>query len=130
MRTSTIQATMLAVLAISIGCTFIARGPEQYRDDTQAVLETRSGNIKACYDQALASGTDASGEVTINFTVEKKTGNFVNSEVDPSRTTAPESLANCVLSAVDGLQLTPEDRRDGLATFSWVFTVGEPAPAA
>jgi len=121
---------MLAVLATSVGCSFIARGPDQYRDDTQAVLDTRAGNIKACYDQQLAGGGEVSGDVTINFTVEKKTGYFVNAEVDPDRTTAPESLANCVLSAVDGLQLTPEDRRDGLATFSWRFTVGAPAPAA
>jgi hypothetical protein len=118
---------MLAVLATSIGCSFIARGPDQYRDDTQAVLDTRAGNIKACYDQQLAGGSLPAGEVTINFTVEKKTGYFVNAEVDPSRTTAPEPLANCILSAVDGLQLTPEDRRDGLATFSWVFSVGAPA---
>ena len=121
--------TLLIDLAASTACTFIARGPEQYRDDTQAVLAEKNGAIKACYDRALASGEGITGEVTVNFTVEKKTGAFVNAEVDPSRTTAPETLSNCVLDSVAGLQLTPEDRRDGLATFSWVFSANTPAPA-
>jgi hypothetical protein len=29
-----------------------------------------------------------------------------------------------VVSAIEGLQLTPEDRRDGEATFTWVFKGG------
>ena len=117
-----------AVLALAtVGCTFIARGPDQYRDDTRALLETRTGSIKACYDKALEKDPGASGTVTVHFKVEKKTGTISEVEVDEDATTAPSSLASCVAQAIDGLQLTPEDRRDGIATFSWQFRPGAPA---
>ncbi|RMG93731.1 MAG: hypothetical protein D6705_17860 [Deltaproteobacteria bacterium] len=116
LRTPTLAALCLA------GCTFIARGPDQYRDDTRALLETKTGSIQACYDEALKQDPNLSGTVTVHFKVEKKTGIIRDVEVDPDRSTAPSSLANCVAKAIDGLQLTPEDQRDGVATFTWKFS--------
>ena len=113
------NGSLIAVFAA--GCTFIARGPEQYRDDTRALLETKTGSIQACYDEALKQDPSLSGKVTVHFTVEKKTGTIKDVEVDKERTTAPSSLASCVARAIDGLQLTPEDQRDGVATFTWDF---------
>jgi hypothetical protein len=113
-----IVATCLMSLS---ACSFIARGEDQYRSDTRAVLETKNSEITACYDQALASNPAQSGKVTVNFTVEKKTGTVTNVAVDPAQTTAPEGLQQCVIAALEGLKLTPEDRRDGQATFTWVF---------
>jgi hypothetical protein len=117
MRQYIIAISLIAIPA----CTCIARGEDQYRTDTRAVLETKSPDIKACYDQALAANQSLSGQVVVNFTVEKKTGKIANPAVDANQSTAPESLQNCVLAALDGLQLTPEDRRDGKATFTWTF---------
>jgi len=119
-----------ALLAPTFGCSFMARGPEQYRDDTAAVLAQRNAQIKSCYDKQLDTDETVNGKVVVNFTVEKKTGMLTNVVVDESQTTAPKPLAACIVSAMDGLQLTPEDQRDGLATFVWEFKVGSPRPAA
>ena len=48
MRNTIIVTTLLAA-----GCSFMARGPDRYRDDTQAVLDTRGADIKGCYDKIL-----------------------------------------------------------------------------
>ena len=71
---NTINTAILLGLVGSLGCSFLARGPDQYRDDTRAVLQERNADIKACYDTALATNESAAGNVTVNFTVEKKTG--------------------------------------------------------
>ncbi len=116
---------IISLITFAGGCTFIARGEDQYRSDTRAVLETKNSEIKSCYDAALAQNPAQSGTVTVNFTVEKKTGKLTNITTVPEETTAPETLQNCVVNAIDGLVLTPEDRRDGIATFTWVFRGGE-----
>jgi hypothetical protein len=127
MRKTTVIAILLSA---STGCSFIARGEDQYRDDTRAVLETRNTEIRTCYDQALAQSPSQSGKVVVNFTVEKKTGKLTNLAVDPGQSDAPQPLQDCVLGALDGLTLTPEDRRDGQATFTWVFRAPTPAEVA
>ncbi len=57
----------------------------------------------------------------VNFTVEKKTGTIANVTAAEG-STAPDSLQTCVVTALEGLQLTPEDRRDGQATFTYTFS--------
>jgi len=44
---------MLMLLAFAAGCSFHARSPDEYRDATQALLDTKSADIKTCYDGAL-----------------------------------------------------------------------------
>lgn len=110
---------MLATLSLS-ACEFHARSPEDYRSDTRALLETRSAQIQACYDKALASDGSASGSVLVHFTVAEKTGALTNARVLPE-STAPESVGRCVLQTLDGLALQPPDQRAGNATFVWEF---------
>jgi 5-enolpyruvylshikimate-3-phosphate synthase len=121
--------SLLALAALgTAGCSFAARSPEMYRDDTQALLETRHADIKACYDNELKSNANLTGRVTVHFIVEKDTGRITNVAPVPAGTTADEKLTNCVISAIDGLVLTPPDNNDGDATFVYDFTA-EPAPA-
>lgn len=114
------------LLIASLGCSFMARGPDDYRNDTASLLETKRGEIKSCYDGALEADASVGGKVVVNFTVEKKTGTVKDVAVAPG-TTAPDQLSQCVVTAVSGLKLTPEDQRDGLATFTWVFQANQPA---
>ena len=118
MRRNIVILTLLGAVA---GCSFIARGEDQYRTDTRTLLETRNAQIKGCYDQHLAGNPNASGNVIVDFTVEKKTGTITNVTVNEA-STAPAPLQDCVVQALEGLQLTPEDRRDGQATFTYTFT--------
>lgn len=118
MRKIIASVTLLASFAA--GCSFIARGEDQYRTDTRALLETRNDAIRSCYDNALAANPGLSGDVVVQFTVEKKTGTIANATAAEG-STAPTELQDCVVSAVDGLALTPEDRRDGQATFTYTF---------
>lgn len=132
---NTIRFSLLTMVAGLSACSFAARSPEMYRDDTAALMETRGSSIKACYDQALAANTALSGQVTVTFTVEHDTGQLTNVQADPAGTTAPPELAQCVVSSLSGLTLAPPDKRDGMATFVYDFSVGaapppEPAPEA
>jgi hypothetical protein len=110
------------LLAGSAGCSFNARSPEQYRDDTAALLQTKNTAIKTCYDGVLRSQPGSKGTVTVRFKVEEETGRIKDIAVDPARTTAPGPVAECVAKELNGLVLQPPDARDGSAIFAWEFT--------
>ena len=107
----------------SAGCSFHARSADNYRKDTRALLETRNADIKSCYDTALKADPKVSGVVVLKFTVEAETGNIVNPQSVAGRTSAPESLTQCVITAISGLTLQPPDEREGDAEYTWEFEV-------
>lgn len=121
MNNKTLALTTALLLAPALGCSFMARGPEDYAKDTQKVLAKDNDKVRACYDEVRATDPSASGKVTVTFTVEKQTGTFNSASIVKDKTTAPDALASCVLSAVEGKALTPEDARDGIATFVYEF---------
>jgi len=125
---TSIKLGVVALLLGSTGCSFYARSPEDYRDETQKLLDTKSADIKACYDGALKGNKELQGRVTIMFTVEAETGKIKDVKVDPAGTTAPMDVSTCVTHAVDGLALAPPDKRDGMAT--WVYEFSAQASAA
>jgi hypothetical protein len=121
---------LVALLAGLTGCSFYARSPEDYRDATQALLDTKAGDIKLCYDNALKGQKELQGRVTVQFTVEAETGKVKDVKTDPAGTTAPELLSMCVTNTISGLALTPPDKRDGVATWVYDFSAQPAAPAA
>lgn len=124
-----IFCSALACLSLATaGCTFYARSPQQYRDDTSKVLETKTAEIDSCYDTVLKTTPTAGGKVTLTFTVEEKTGKIIDAKADAARTTAPQPLIDCVVNAINGLMLQPPDQRKGNATFEYDFAI--PAAAA
>lgn len=130
MKKALSSTVLFGVLAAVSGCSFAARSPEMYRDDTAALLDTKSAEIKACYDEALKTNASATGTVRVQFTVAKETGKITNPTVDPAGTTAPAEVSSCVTSKIDGLELKPPDQNDGQATFTWEFQAeAPPAPA-
>ena len=110
-----------ALLASAAACAGTARGLEAYRTDTNNLLETRSAQLKSCYDDALKTDAKLAGTVTVQFIVEKQTGAIANAAVEQDKTTAPPILGQCVVKAVDGLVLAPPDRNEGRATFVYEF---------
>lgn len=118
MKTALISVLLGAFLG---GCSFAARNETMYQRDTRELLQTRDGDIKACYDGALKTDGKAAGVVVVSFKVESETGHVVNAEVDSARSSAPTSLSDCVVAALEGLTLDPGDARDGDATFTWEF---------
>lgn len=134
MQKLTATALLTALTMGSLACSFIARPPEQYRDDTQAVLDAAGGNLKACYDGVIVNDKNAKGTVTVMFSVEAETGIVKNAKVDEANSTAPAPVQDCVLQTLGGLKLDPPDARDGQATFSYQFDIAPqkqlpPAPA-
>ncbi|MGC4092215.1 MAG: AgmX/PglI C-terminal domain-containing protein [Polyangiaceae bacterium] len=124
------RLSVLSLVAGLAGCSFAARSPDMYRDDTQNLLGTKNVEVKACYDEALKTNKELQGKVTIKLLVEHDTGKVTNVAADPAGTTAPEQLTKCVVDSLQGLVLAPPDKRDGDATFVYDFTVGAPpAPA-
>lgn len=115
-----------SLLLVTPACSFMARDPDAYRQVTRELVETRGGDIKECYDVILQTNESVTGSVVVNFTVEKKTGKLMNPQIDTAKTTAPTEIGECIVQAIDGLQLDPPDQREGQATFSWEFKVGEP----
>jgi hypothetical protein len=120
---------LAASLAAAAACSGTARGLEAYRADTSKLLETRSAQLKSCYDDALRADDKLAGSVTVEFVVEKHTGAIARPTVDPARSSAPPVLGQCVVKAVDGLVLAPPDRNEGRATFTYEFKP-TPAPAS
>jgi len=127
MMTKLMPFTALAVLAGATACSFAARGPEMYRDDTQKLLDTRNAQLKACYDDALKTDAKMAGTVTVQFVVEPETGKVTKAAIDKTKSTAPDALGQCVIRAVDGLVLQPPDANEGQATFTYEF---KPNPVA
>lgn len=122
MKTTLLIAASVLSLATVAGCGFAARSPEVYRDDTKAVLDTKSNDIRACYDTVLSATPGAAGRVTVNFEVETEQGKIINVVVDHAKTTAPAPVADCVTKSINGLAIAPPDKRTGQATFTWEFT--------
>lgn len=117
MKRFVLVSTLLAASG-AWGCEFHARGPEDYRKATRDLLETREDQIRDCYEDVLKKDKKAKGEVTVNFTVEKKTGDLKDIKVSGD---APEPLKACVEKALKGLHLVPVDERDGQAEFTYKF---------
>jgi hypothetical protein len=107
---------MVMLLALAAGCSFHARSPDEYRDATQALLDTKSADIKTCYDTALQGKNDLAGTVTVHFTVEAETGKIGNVTADAAKTQAPDALQQCVVKSLDGrvpLRRRPDAPRAG-----------------
>jgi len=112
---------LVAIATSTAACSFAVRDANMYAADTGAVLVTRSPQIKACYDAALKEDSTMTGDVVVAFGVEKKTGAFLNPQIVPERTTAPDALGQCVLNALSGLALDPPDQNEGSAVYTWKF---------
>ena len=121
--------SMLMLLALAAGCSFQARSPDEYRDATQALLDSKGADIKTCYDGALKGKADLAGTVTVHFTVEAETGKLSNISADTAKTQAPDVLTQCVVKSLDGLALAPPDANPGDASFEYHFVVGPTPPA-
>ncbi len=116
-------AAAFALCAAS--CQFYARSPDDYRDATAGVLAAKSDQLKACYDDLRKTDPAAAGTVTVSFKVLPDTGQFSGASVVGG--TAHEPLKQCVLKAIQGGTLTPPDKREGDATFTWEFSAPKPA---
>jgi hypothetical protein len=115
--------TLLTGGLLTAGCSHLARDTPTYERDTSALLDTRTDALQACYDAELARNPSLLGKLTVHFTVEKKTGKIIALEWDRNRSSVSETLATCVVSALYGLALAEPDRREGDATFTYVFRV-------
>ena len=122
----TLSMLGLTALALSITAACAVRDAQMFADDTTAVLQTRTPQIKVCYDEALKTDQAAAGTVVVAFTVEKKTGAIIDPQIVPERTTAPESLGQCVLGSISGLALDPPDQNEALGVFTWSFQANAP----
>lgn len=117
----TIVLAALASVSTLVGCSFAARSPEMYRDDTQKVLESKNNDIRACYDAILKGAPGVGGKVTVKFDVQEETGKIQNVVVDKPSTTAPDTVGECVKKNIEGLAINPPDKRLGQATFVYEF---------
>ena len=121
-RTAAILVVCISGLAASAGCSFYARGPEDYRTAVRRVLERKQPEVEACYKHSYEQDATAQGRVRVSFEVAAKTGDVIKPSVVPADTTANEALQQCVLASLEGLRLDPPDQRTGAATFTWDFS--------
>ena len=123
-----VNLMLISVALAGLGCSGLARDTASYERDTSALLDTRSTEVRACYDAELARNPSLVGKLTVQFTVEKETGKVIALEWDRNRSSVTDTLATCVVSALYGLELDEGDRRDGVATFTYAFRVIGTAP--
>lgn len=112
MSKTTIRTILCVGLAVATTAC-IARGPEDYRQVTRGLVDTKKAEIEGCF-------AGQPGEVVVDFTVEKKTGKITNAVVDPKSSASPE-VGACVVGKIDGLAIDQPDMRDGAAHFTWTF---------
>jgi len=104
------------------GCSFYARGPDDYRKAVRAVLEKKQPEVEACYKRSYEADKNAQGRVVAKFEVEAKSGKVMNASVIADETNANAALQQCVLGSLEGLTLDPPDQRTGDAKFTWDFS--------
>jgi hypothetical protein len=118
--------SLLAPLT-AIGCGGAIRVGDAYRDDTAKLLTAQANpRVHDCFDGIVKStpGPKAlAGTTTVHFIVAKDSGLISNVTVVPESTTAQPPVAQCVVTALNGLKLDPPDNVDGDATFTWEFVV-------
>src|SRR5262249_31605000 len=88
---------IVASLTVLAGCSFSARGQDDYRKAVRTVLGSRSSQVEQCYRAELASNKDAHGKVVVKFDVEPKTGSFAAAKIVEGETTANKAVQKCVL---------------------------------
>ena len=104
------------------GCSFYARGPDDYRTAVRGMLDQKQPDVEACYKRSYEADKNAQGRVVAKFEVEEKSGKVINPAVIATETTANAALQQCVLSSLEGLTLAPPDQRTGDAKFTWEFS--------
>lgn len=114
-------ALIMAACVGLAGCSFYARGPDDYRKAVRTVLDRKQPDVESCYKQSYEKDNTLQGRVVVSFEVESKTGKVIKPSVVPAGTTANETLQKCVLSSLEGVVLDPPDQRTGAATFTWEF---------
>jgi hypothetical protein len=115
----------IVILACAVAaCGGTKRSTQQYRADSEKALESRHAQIEACYQKALEADPKAKGTLTVNFTVEKKTGMFKNASVDTNKSSAPEPVVSCVIGNLNGLKLEPPDKNEGRGSFVYQLQPG------
>ena len=105
--------TCAALALVTTAC--IARGPDDYRQVTRSVVDTKQAEIEGCFG-------GAPGTVTVNFTVAKKTGTISEPSLDADASDTPPEVGECILAKIDGMAIEPADMRDGAAAFTWTLT--------
>jgi hypothetical protein len=117
------QAVAILTFGLVVGAAGCgtAREADAYRADTEKLLETRGPQLKSCYDEALKADRATAGTVTLQFVVEKDSGAITQPSIVAGKSTAPASLGQCLIKAVEGLKLEPGDRNEGRATFVYEF---------
>lgn len=114
---TTLRTSVCAFVAIATTAC-IARGPDDYRQVTRSLVDTKKADIETCFG-------GEPGKVVVNFTVEKKTGKIVNALIDDKNSSASAEVGECIVGKIEGLALSdPEmpDMRDGAANFTWQLT--------
>ncbi len=113
----------LAATCSACSISYHARGPDKYREDTRALLESRESSFRGCYEELLEGSPEASGSVAVSFEVEEETGKITAAK-SLEESTAPPELQQCVVRGLEGLALEPPDERKGVATMTFEFSRG------
>lgn len=119
---------VVAAASLSAGCA--ARSDDIYAQDVTKVFNAQGSQLTNCQAQAVKHDLEAAGTVAVKFKVKEKTGAFVDPAIVSGRTTAPESLQECVLTLIPSLKLTPGDNRPAAASYDFVFSPVAGAMAA
>lgn len=119
----TFSALALTTALSACSVSYKLRSPEQYREDTRALLESKQSSFLSCYEDLLASSSETSGTVVIRFDVEEETGKFTNTHSLES-SSASDELQQCVVNGMEGLVLAPPDDKTGEGTMTFEFSQG------
>ncbi len=112
----------------------VTRTPDQYKTDMTAIMQTKTPELRACYDSSRSAG-DVKGKATLHFQVQTyfKSGGgavFGQGELgDPKQGSSSIAksegssvkLNKCVHDVVSKIVMEPLDKKYGMGDWTLVF---------
>ena len=88
-----LEAGLLLVAALLGGCSFYARGADDYRKAVRAVLDTRQKQVEDCYKRTLQTDAKATGKVVVKNTGGTPVNGFATSVTDNGTTVGTQTAS-------------------------------------
>src|SRR5689334_17782767 len=102
-----------------IGCATAPTGPKFNKDGIRDTIRPRLGEVKACYDKARVAEPKLTGELLVEFEVDKA-GRVTSTTVKNSSLASPE-LEACTIERLKTWTFPPPEKETGVVTYPFIF---------
>ncbi len=125
----------IAAAATMTGCSGSrTRTPAEWRDELAPEIDARSGSLTACYEKSglgkSAKDEDRRALVVVEFVGYREKELLVTLDEEPAFHSESRALTDCVLAALKGIPVPPDDTHRGYGSWWFVFEPGKTSASA